>query len=124
MSTRTLSVSYRSPRHWRMSRCSVPWPPAGEAQGLSGRAAVPLRELVPAGIARRHALGAVVRALAYQASPTELLFGSNRVYAAIHQFGGRPDMLPVLAAIPAGTPGPDRGRSGQYSRSYGALNEL
>lgn len=39
--------------------------------------------------------------LAYQASPSELLFGSNRVYAAIHQFGGSPDMKPALAAIPA-----------------------
>lgn len=39
--------------------------------------------------------------LAYRASPAELLFGSNRVYAAIHQFGGSPDMKPPLAAIPA-----------------------
>lgn len=39
--------------------------------------------------------------LAYQASPSELLFGSNRVYAAIHQFGGRPGMSPALAAIEA-----------------------
>ena len=31
----------------------------------------------------------------------ELRVGSNLVYAAIHQFGGTPDMHPGPAAIPA-----------------------
>lgn len=39
--------------------------------------------------------------LAYNIGKDSLEFGSNQVYAAIHQFGGSENMIPRLAAIPA-----------------------
>lgn len=45
--------------------------------------------------------GNLFRSITYLATAENAAIGTNRIYAAIHQFGGSPDMRPGPAGIPA-----------------------
>lgn len=64
--------------------------------------------------------GYLYASLTYAARQTEVEVGTNRIYGAIHQLGGEPDMPPGPAAVPAR---PFLGMSDQDEREIGDILE-